>query len=241
VLAALEHPQFDAVRPYQFLRPPRIPRPQAVWSALRHARRFDPLRALMTHLHDGTRDVRANLEFLGDRWPEPAFSCCAVRRTDGRRRVFGPTQAPSDGLAAAVAASCAVPGYFAPVDVDGESYLDGGVASATNADVLPDDLDLAIVFAPMASADPQNGFSLDRLMRERTTGRLRDELTRLSARGVESLVFAPGPRTIAVLGHDFMSDAAAAEIVVTAFFETGEQLRRSGIAGRLRTRGPRAA
>ncbi len=241
VLAALERPEFDGVRLGQFLRLPRIPRPQAVWSAVRHARRFDPLRALMTHLHDGTRDVEARLQFLGHEWPKLPFSCCAVRRSDGRRRVFGPTHGPSAGLAAAVAASCAVPGYFAPVDVDGADYLDGGIASATNADAVPDDVDLAIVFAPMASAEPPNGFSLDRFIRERTAGKLRDELAHLSARGIEHVVFAPGPETIALLGHDFMSDAATAEIVVTAFLETGEQLRGSELAERLSSREPRVA
>jgi NTE family protein len=236
VLAALERPEFDAVRLRQFLHPLRVPRPQAVWSALRNARRFDPLRALMIHLHDGTRDVQSGLAFLGAGWPEQSFACCAVRRSDGRRRVFGPPQVPSDGLAAAVAASCAVPGYFAPVEVDGGIYLDGGIASSTNAEVLPDGIDLAIVFAPMASAEPQNGFSLDRLVRDRTRSRLRHELSQLSARGIESLVFAPGPQTIARLGHDFMSDAAAAEIVVSSFLETGEQLHRSGLADRLGAR-----
>jgi len=237
VLAALERPEFDAVRLGQFLRLPRIPRPQAVWSALRNARRFDPLRALMTHLHDGTRDVEARLQFLGTDWPASAFSCCAVRRSDGRRHVFGPTLGPSGGLAAAVAASCAVPGYFAPVDVDGVDYLDGGIASATNADVVPGDVDLAIVLAPMASATPQHGFSLDRLIRERTAGKLRDELAHLSARGIEHVVFAPGPETIALLGPDFMSDTATAEIVVTAFLETGEQLREREVIERFEGRG----
>jgi NTE family protein len=232
-LAALERPEFDAVHLRQFVRPLRVPGPRAVWSALRNPRRFDPLRALMTHLPDGTPDVRAGLEFLGAAWPERAFSCCAVRRSDGRRRVFGPAHVPSDGLAAAVAASCAVPGYFAPVDVDGEAYLDGGIASSTNADVLAGDTDLAIAFAPMGRAEPQNGFSLDRLVRDRVDGKLRDELSVLSARGIESFVFAPGPRTLALLGQDFMSDAAAAEFVVNAFIETGEQLRHSGLADRL--------
>jgi NTE family protein len=232
-LAALEHPEFDPVDLRQFLRPPRLPQPRAVWSVLRNPRRFDPLRAFMTHLHDGTRDVRPNVEFLGASWPDRPFSCCAVRRSDGRRHVFGPGHVPHDGLAAAVAASCAVPGYFAPVDVDGDAYLDGGIASTTNADVLSPAVDLAIVFAPMSSSGPRRGFSLDRVMRERTAARLRGELAHLDAQGIESVVFAPGPRTLAHLGSDFMSDAATGEIVLSAFLETGAQLREQELAERL--------
>ena len=38
----------------------------------------------------------------------------------------------------AVAASCAIPGYFAPVVVDGVRYVDGGAHSTTNlAESIP--------------------------------------------------------------------------------------------------------
>jgi NTE family protein len=241
VLASLERPEFDPIRLRQFLRPPRLPQRGAVWSALRNPRRFDPLRAFMTHLRDGTRDIRPSLEFLGASWPDRPYACCAVRRANGHRRVFGPVDVPRDGFAAAIAASCAVPGYFAPVDVDDEGYLDGGVASTTNADALPDDVEVAIAFAPMSSAAPRTGLSLDRIVRERTTHKLRDELATLEAKGIESLVLAPGERTLAQMGRDFMSDASAAAIVVTAFLETGEQLQQSGCVRLLGRRGSRAA
>jgi NTE family protein len=241
VLASLERPEFDPVRLKQFLRVPRFPQPRAVWSALRNPRRFDPLRAFMTHMRDGTRDIRPSLDFLGATWPDRPFACCAVRRSDGRRRVFGPLDVPRDGFAAAVAASCAVPGYFAPVDVDGQAHLDGGVASMTNADALPADIDLAITFAPMSSCAPRGRRSIDRLVRERTANKLRDELAGLAARGAECMVLAPGEATLAHIGHDFMSDASAAEIVVDAFLETGKQLQQCGLAKSLGRRRSRAA
>lgn len=241
VLASLERGEFDPVRLRQFLRPLRIPLPRTVWATIRSPRRFDPLRAYMIHMHDGSRDIRSSMAFLGAAWPERPFSCCAVQRSDGRRRVFGGQHIPRDGLASAVAASCAVPGYFAPVCVDGEAYLDGGVASTTNADVLPDDIDIAIAFAPMASRAPQSRFSLDRLVRERAANKLRDELARFEAKGIPTIVFAPGVQTLALIGHDFMSDAAADQIVVASFLETGQQLRQSGLGERFAARGPRAA
>ena len=38
-------------------------------------------------------------------------------------------------MADAVAASCAIPGYFAPVEIGGREYVDGGVWSPTNLDL----------------------------------------------------------------------------------------------------------
>lgn len=57
----------------------------------------------------------------------------AVDRTTGRRAVFGAR--PAERLPYAVAASCAIPGFFAPVQIGSHSYIDGGVHSVFNLDV----------------------------------------------------------------------------------------------------------
>ena len=61
----------------------------------------------------------------------------------------------------AVAASCAVPGVYPPVRIDGRRYVDGGMRSAANAD-LAQGYDRLVVLAPiprgvgpMASVDAQ--------------------------------------------------------------------------------------
>ncbi len=59
----------------------------------------------------------------------------AVDRASGRRVVFGAPGAPAAEVRDAVAASCSVPGLFAPVTIDGRSYVDGGAWSLTNLDV----------------------------------------------------------------------------------------------------------
>jgi len=65
--------------------------------------------------------------------------------------VFGRPGAPEVPLHRAVAASCAVPGYFAPVHVGRHTYVDGGVHSPTNAAVLRGrGLDLVVVVSPMS-------------------------------------------------------------------------------------------
>jgi NTE family protein len=52
-------------------------------------------------------------------------------------------------LAAAVAASCALPGVFPPVQVGSSYYMDGGVRSVTNTD-LATGADAIVVIAPTA-------------------------------------------------------------------------------------------
>ncbi|MFB6890520.1 patatin-like phospholipase family protein [Kitasatospora sp. NPDC056327] len=81
----------------------------------------------------------------------PALRAVAVDYRSGRRVVFGDPGAPPARLAEAVMASCAIPGWFAPVTVGGTDYVDGGCWSATNADLLLDrGLDEVYVLAPMA-------------------------------------------------------------------------------------------
>lgn len=73
-----------------------------------------------------------------DSWPAAALWIVAVRRADGRRVVFGRPGDPATDIASAVAASCAIPEYFTAMDVAGTDYVDGGMHSPTNADVLAD-------------------------------------------------------------------------------------------------------
>src|SRR5215472_10663153 len=56
----------------------------------------------------------------------------AVERTTGHRTVFG--SRPAERLPHAVAASCAIPGWFAPVHIGSHTYIDGGVHSVFNLD-----------------------------------------------------------------------------------------------------------
>ncbi|MGW7442550.1 patatin-like phospholipase family protein [Kitasatospora sp. NPDC054795] len=83
----------------------------------------------------------------------------AVDYRSGRRVVFGDPGAPAVPVPDAVMASCAIPGWFVPVRLDGSAYVDGGCWSATNADLmLGRGLDEVHVLAPMAlRLDPRPG------------------------------------------------------------------------------------
>ncbi|PYY32822.1 hypothetical protein DEJ16_13445 [Curtobacterium sp. MCJR17_055] len=66
-------------------------------------------------------------------WPDRPYAVTAVDAVDGTFRVLR----AEDGvpLERAVAASCSVPLVWSPVRIDEHPYIDGGMRSATNADV----------------------------------------------------------------------------------------------------------
>jgi NTE family protein len=66
-------------------------------------------------------------------WPDRSVQVTAVNARTGEFRVFSRDDGVS--LVDAVAASCAVPGVWPPVSIDGEKWIDGGMRSAVNADL----------------------------------------------------------------------------------------------------------
>ena len=66
-------------------------------------------------------------------WPSGLLKVTAVNADDGEFTVFD--AASGVALALAVAASCSVPGAWPPVRIDGGRYMDGGMRSASNADL----------------------------------------------------------------------------------------------------------
>jgi NTE family protein len=211
---------------------PRLPPRSLVEAWLRRPWRVDPVAAVASVIPDGTLDLVEHTsaldELLGSRWPDDPLWLCVVRRHDLRRVVLGrDVTAP---LAPAVAASCAIPGYFRPVRIDDESYLDGGVHSPTNADVLRRlHLDLAVVVSPMSGRE-LGRVGAGALVRRHARGKLGGERRRLAGAGIPSVVIEPGPEVIHALGSDFMSRAQADSIVTAAFVDTGEQLRSPEVA-----------
>ena len=87
-------------------------------------------------------------------WPERRLLITAVDVDSGEFRVFD-RDAGVD-LASAVAASCAVPGIFPPVTIDGHRYMDGGMRSVANADLTAGS-DPVLVLVPMREGGPGIG------------------------------------------------------------------------------------
>jgi NTE family protein len=151
--------------------------------------------------------------FHGSTWPDDPLYVVAVRRRDGRRVVFGRDGAPRTDLAHAVAASCAIPGFFHPVEIEGEFYVDGGVHSPTNADVLRGcALDVVIVSAPMSVDRSGLRPALDLVPRLHARRYLRRELAPMRRTGVVTIAFEPGGDLLSVMGVNPLRGARVDEI-----------------------------
>lgn len=221
-----ERPHFPPMTLRTFLRPPRLPSPALMRSIVRRPWRFRPSVALMTLLHPGSVDLTRYGDQL-DRmcakgWLDRLY-VCAARRDDGRRVVFGRPGAPTAPPSLAVAASCAIPGYFRPVEIDGVEYFDGGVHSATNATVLRhDDLDLVIVVSPMSAASGTRPH-LDTPLRRAMSRQLQREARQLRKAGMAVVMFEPGDHSLRVMGVNMMAPDRGERTVQQAFIEAGSQ------------------
>jgi NTE family protein len=84
-------------------------------------------------------------------WPAKSYACTSVDAADGSFIMWNKDS--GIGLARAVASSCAVPGIYPPVSFRGHRYIDGGMRSATNAD-LAKGYDAVVVVAVMPKTTP---------------------------------------------------------------------------------------
>lgn len=119
--------------------------------------------------------ARADTIVGTDRWPASLW-ITATRLSDGEPTVFGPGRRDAP-LGLAVQASQAIPGAFAPVEIDGERYVDGGLVSPNHAELaLEDPCDLVI----LVSVQSRPGLRATRVQARR---RLDAELTALAEAG----------------------------------------------------------
>jgi NTE family protein len=153
-----------------------------------------------------TELVAAGLRALFVTWPEAPLWITAVALDSGRRVTFGRDDTEAD-VASAVAASCAIPAFFEPVVIDGVRYVDGGVHSPTNADLLADcALDLVIVSSPMSIARGAARLAPDQPARRIARLALGREVQRLQRRGTPVLTFQPTRDDLAVMGFNAMDE-----------------------------------
>lgn len=159
--------------------------------------------------------VEHTLEGLADSWPEKPTVLVGYDLKRRRRAPFGTEAAPEVPLKLAVAASVAVPFVFEPVEIDGDWYVDGGVASGTSADLLlanPEPLDLIIVSAPMAASEARPGSrfyeeAFDRVGRTALAAEL--ERIRTEWPGTDVLVLRPDEEVLETTRPNPMSVEAA--------------------------------
>jgi NTE family protein len=127
--------------------------------------------------------------FPQSKWPDPRYEAISVDAADGSLRMWNESSGVAPAMA--VAASCALPGVFAPVTIDGHRYMDGGVRSVTNAD-LARGCKTALVLAPTAGLD-------DPIAKDFTRP-LDDELRTLRASGCTVELITPDGASINAFG-----------------------------------------
>lgn len=170
-----------------------------------------------------------------DAWVDhPHCWIVACDYASGDRVVFGRPGAPVTGLATAVAASCAIPGFFRPVQIGDRLYVDGGMHSMSNADLLADErLDLVIVFNPLSCRGDANGWNpLDRVsasVRRLAAWQLDNEVTRLLDAGTHVVVLEPVTEDLAAIGHNVMDAKRSIDVAACALRTVTEQVRRPDV------------
>lgn len=229
-------PDFPPPTPRDWVRPWRLPSAALFSRFGRRPWAFRPGAAAMTLLPSGRIDIAERAEALqavaGDLWPDGLYICVA-RRSDGGRVVFGRPGSPEAPLGRAVAASCAIPGYFSPIRINGVEYFDGGVHSPTNADVLRSShLDLVVVVSPMSAAHGRSR-GVDAPVRFTAHRRLDREVATLRDRGTTVVRFEPGLRCLAVMGVNAMAIDRSDRVVQQSFLEAGRLAAKPGVARRM--------
>ncbi len=162
----------------------------------------------------------------GDSWPDRDLRICAVRARDGRRVVFGAPGAPVVDVGTAVAASCAIPTYFTPVRAAGETYVDGGVHSPSNADVVvADRVDVAVVLSPMSFGPSATWLRFELGVRHAIRRYLAAEVRRLRAGGARVLVVVATPADQEVMGAKPMRGRRVEDVIERVAASTRSRLR----------------
>ena len=93
-------------------------------------------------------------------WPDRPVLLPAIDALTGELTVF--SRDSGVALVDAVAASCAVPGIWPPVTINGRRYIDGGVGSATHAD-LAAGYDRILVIVPAQPDQPDQAGPFEQL------------------------------------------------------------------------------
>ncbi len=217
---------------------------RVVWAAGRRPGRVRPGAVLAGLLPPGRVSTSVIADSVAamfpDGWPSRPTWICAVHLDDGVLTEFGRHGAPPAGMGQAVAASCAIPGYFTPVPIGGVRYVDGGAHSTSNlATVADEDLDLVVVSAPMARAGARPSFpdgipaALGAAGRELNRLQLQLEARRLRARGTEVVAFSPTLQDRSVMGLNPMDPARREPIARQARRSALTRLARPDVAERL--------
>jgi len=208
----------------------RMGSPRLLTSAVLHPRRTTPMVALAALLPQGRGTVAAVGDLVATAAAQHAVSATSWPRglrvvamdfDTGARVLFGAPGAPAITMPQAVMASCAIPGWYAPIRTGGRRFVDGGTRSPTSLDLCLDAaLDEILVLAPACAFDadrPRHPVALaERQLRRAATRRLAREITGAEATGARVHALAPGREDLEVMGGNVMDVTRRADVFETA-------------------------
>jgi NTE family protein len=213
------------------------------FTAMSNPLRHTPLQLLAGWLPAGLVSTDSLKEVVGravpGRWVEhPNYWAVACDYSTGRRVAFGRVDAPRAPIADAVAASCAIPGFYRPVKIGRRRYVDGGVCSASSLDLVAGrGLDLVICLSPLSGSPGTPGDPRDwigALSRAANGRRLAHEARKVRRFGTEVVLIAPTPEDLRAMGRNMMSATRRQRVIETAERTVLDQLREPGLRALLR-------
>jgi NTE family protein len=217
--------------------------PSLAASMLRRQRDRSATALLMGLLPRGvvnTEPIRRLVEkVLGSDWPlSPSLRVVACDYASGQRVTFGSDWAPHSTVGSAVAASCAIPAFFRPVAIGERNYVDGGIHSHSNLDMIAaEQLDLVICLSPLSSrVTVRSTTMLERLAaarRRRSAAILAREARTLERRGIALIMLEPGLDDLRAMGVNPMARDRADRVIETARASVARTLRRMPLAAEL--------
>ncbi len=225
---------------------PPLPRPgigsaRGVLASALHPRRVTPMAAMSAILPQGRGTIEPVGQLIdailpGGGWAlHPSTWIVAMDYDTGRRTVFGREGSPAAPLRQATMASCAIPGWYAPVRIGSRRYVDGGACSPTSLDLLSRlGLDEVVVLSPMTSLDYDTPVSvaarIERRVRRLVTKRLIGEVKKVAATGTKVTLLGPGAEDLAGIGANLMDPRRREQVLRTSLRTSAAALRRDGYA-----------
>lgn len=147
------------------------------------------------------RFVEAFRYLAGETWPTQ-YRATAVDALSGEFMVWDGTR--GEALDRAVASSCAVPGVFPPITINGRRYIDGGMRSGTNTDLAEGHQRVLVISLMTAGRVPAGDPRM-----ERYRARAEAEAAVVEKAGGEIRVVGPDDEAAKVMGINLMDPSVS--------------------------------
>jgi NTE family protein len=213
---------------------PVLGSPRLALRSLREPWKYGPagIIAWLPHGVISTQPLKSVIrELVASGWsPHPNLWIVAIDYDTGERIAFGRPDSRRADLADAVAASCAIPGFYFPVAIGKRRYVDGGMYSPANLDLLVDsEAELVICLNPMSSRHRggilESTGAIASFVRGDNRVILDREISALRRAGKRVVLIEPGAEDIKAMGFNYMSSRHLDRVVRTAVRTTGAALR----------------